>query len=553
MADTDDRDASAWAIALIGIGQVIAWGSIYYTMTVLGVPMAREFGVSQAVVFAALSAGLFASGLAAPLAGRLIDERGGRFVLASGSALAAVGLATIAGAPNIFVYFIGWAIAGVAMAFCLYDPAFATVNQIAPRNFRRAVTFVTLLGGFASTVFWPLTQWLNDAYGWRTTMAIYAGVHLLVSMPMHAWLVPPTPARALTRPTGQPLEPTGRVTVPVQRGLAALTLAFALGQFITAAVGVHVLNVLGAGGIEAGTAVWIGALIGPMQVVGRIVEFTLAGRVRARSVGLASFGLMALSLLLFALTGPHVWLAVIFVIIILFAIASSVATAVTSGHLEPNDALRTLAWELFGSVFVGVMIGGLLALALRVLRGGGADVFVLAVCLLGAEVGRRIHFDPLLLMLSAGVFVENVARAGERLRHSYEDASLPVFIIFFTVVGASIRLDVLSVVAIPALLLAAVRGAGLVVGTRVAATIAGAPASVTRFAGLGLLPQAGLANALAILVARTFPTIGEAIAALLLGIVALNAVLTPVLFRAALVRSGEIAGPMPIVPPPSSA
>lgn len=231
------------------------------------------------------------------------------------------------------------------------------------------------------------------------------------------------------------------------------------------------------------------------------------------------------------------------VVILLFAIASSVATAIASGHVDPDETLRALAWELFGSIGIGVVIGMLLAIALRLLhKGGGADLFVLAVCLVSAEVGRRIHLDPLLLMLAAGMFVENAIGAGEKLRHAYEDAALPVFILFFTVVGASIRMDVIPLVWIPALVLTLVRAVGLIAGNHVAARLAKAPSAVERYGGFGLLPQAGLANALAILVARTFSGYGDQVAALLLGIVALNAVLTPALYRVALVRSGEAGG-----------
>ncbi|AKF03016.1 cation:proton antiporter [Sandaracinus amylolyticus] len=228
------------------------------------------------------------------------------------------------------------------------------------------------------------------------------------------------------------------------------------------------------------------------------------------------------------------------IVILLFAIASSVARAIALGDADQDTTLRALAWELFGSMTIGLVTGVLLAVGMRLLkRSGGAGMFAMTTCLVAAEVGRRIHLDPLLLMLTAGMFVENVAGEGEELRHTYEDASLPVFVLFFTVVGASIRLDVLPVVVVPAAILVGVRAAGLLGGTRIAARLADAPTAVEKWAGFGLLPQAGLANALAILVARTFPGYGDGMSALLLGIVALNAVLTPALFRLALVRSGE--------------
>jgi Kef-type K+ transport system membrane component KefB len=237
-------------------------------------------------------------------------------------------------------------------------------------------------------------------------------------------------------------------------------------------------------------------------------------------------------------------------VILLFAIASSVARAIQSGSTNVDGTIHALAWELFGSMGIGLVTGVLLAAGIRLLKTGGADMFVLITCLVAAEVGRRIHLDPLLLMLTAGMLVENAVDGGRQLRHAYEDASLPVFVLFFTVVGASIRLDVLPAVIVPAVILVVVRALGLLAGTRTAARIAGAPEMVERWAGFGLLPQAGLANALAILVARTFPGYGEAMSALLLGIVGINAVVMPSLLRLAFVRSGE-AVPAMLKPAPA--
>lgn len=226
------------------------------------------------------------------------------------------------------------------------------------------------------------------------------------------------------------------------------------------------------------------------------------------------------------------------VVIVLFALASSVTTAVLSGSMDIEATLRGLSWELFGSLVVGTLIGVLLAVYKRIVR-ANVDLFVLVVCFLAAEIGRRLHLDPLLLMLAAGIFVENVARSGHALRKGFEDASLPVYILFFTVAGASIHLDLIPLVAIPATVLVLVRAGGLYAGTYAAAKVSSAPPEVARWGGLGLLPQAGLAIALSMLFARTFPEFGDAASVLTLGIVAINELIAPAVYRWALVRSGE--------------
>jgi len=226
-------------------------------------------------------------------------------------------------------------------------------------------------------------------------------------------------------------------------------------------------------------------------------------------------------------------------VIVLFAIVSSVCQSVLAGGVDVGEAAAGVSWELFGSLAIGTLIGGILALWMRIIGDRGLDLFVLATCLVVAEIARRVHLDPLLVMLAAGMFVENVAHSGHRLRKAFEDASLPVYILFFTVAGASIHLHVLPQVAVPAGVLLLGRAAGLWSGTALASRIAGAPVAVQRWAGFGLMPQAGLAIALSLLFARTFPTFGEEASALTLGIVAMNELVAPALMRWSLVRAGE--------------
>jgi Kef-type K+ transport system membrane component KefB len=226
------------------------------------------------------------------------------------------------------------------------------------------------------------------------------------------------------------------------------------------------------------------------------------------------------------------------VVILLFAISSSLAKSVFGAPGDVVDTIAKLTWEILGSLLFGGGLGVLLGVYLRFVK-GGASLFALTLCLVAAEVGHRLALDPLLIALAAGVLVRNTTKQGDLLHHHIEAAALPVYVVFFAVAGAKIHLDVLASVGIPAALYVLARGAGLVGGTRIGARIAGAPEPVVRYSGMGLLPQAGLALALAMLFAKTFPEFGEGAAALTLGVVALNEIIAPAVYRYALVRSGE--------------
>jgi Kef-type K+ transport system membrane component KefB len=226
------------------------------------------------------------------------------------------------------------------------------------------------------------------------------------------------------------------------------------------------------------------------------------------------------------------------VVILLFALTSSLAKAVLGGGLDMLETARTLAWELLGSLVAGAVIGYLLGLYLRKVQGGAA-LFVFLIAFIIAEVGQRLHFDPLLVALAAGIFVRNLTSVGDELHRHIEAPALPVYILFFAGAGANLHLDVLWVVGAPAVLFVLVRAAGLLAGSALGARVADAPPIVRRYAGFGLLPQAGLALALSMLFGKTFPEFGAEAAALTLGVVAINELIAPALYRYALVRSGE--------------
>jgi MFS family permease len=177
-------------IATLGITQILAWGSSFYLPAVLAQPIAADTGWSLGWVVGGLSVGLLAAGLVAPRIGRTIDIKGGRPVLVASSILLAAGLATLALAHSLPVYLMAWLVMGLGMGSGLYDAGFATLGRLYGKDARRAITTLTLWGGFARTVCWPLSAWLVEHFGWRGACAAYAAIHVLVSLPLHAFVVP---------------------------------------------------------------------------------------------------------------------------------------------------------------------------------------------------------------------------------------------------------------------------------------------------------------------------------------------------------------------------
>src|SRR5205814_4665826 len=195
-------------VPALGVAQIISWGTLFYAIAVLGSAMRDELKTSDVIVFGSFTCGLFVSGIVSPWVGRRIDARGGRVVLAGGSLVGALACITLALSGGPITLLAGWVLAGVASAACLYDPAFAALHRISGVSYRHAVTALTRFGGFASTVFWPLPQYLLDTIGWRAAFGVYAGLHALVCLPLHLIFVP-GPGVRVAAPAPEPAANAG--------------------------------------------------------------------------------------------------------------------------------------------------------------------------------------------------------------------------------------------------------------------------------------------------------------------------------------------------------
>lgn len=227
------------------------------------------------------------------------------------------------------------------------------------------------------------------------------------------------------------------------------------------------------------------------------------------------------------------------VVVVAYGVASSIASAVISGQADIAGTASQIGWEVLGSAGIGIFVGVCVsAFLLKVPRGTG--LFILMVCLSVAQVGLAVHLDPLIIMLTAGIWIQNVSRAdAHELIKNFDAASLPVYLVFFALAGAKVELALLGSLILPVAVIALVRAGVFFAGVRIAAHRSGAEQSVATYAWLGLLPQAGLALAIADLLRRSFPTFGQEAFALVLGVVGLNQLVAPVLLRVAFVRSGE--------------
>lgn len=292
-----------WLVVALGTTQIVSWGQLFYSMAVLWPAISQDLGISRTMTFTVVSASLLVNGLCSPLAGRAIDVTNGRRMMCIGSLIAALGFLILANASSLPLYVLGWLLGGVAMSLTMYDPAFATLSQHAGDRYRRAMTAVTLVGGFAGTVFWPLTSWLLTNWGWRGAFYSFVVMQLLICLPLHWFLIPKRQSSDQKEgaPVASKLVP--KATPAQARIYRWIVAAFCLHAYVMAVNAVHLLSILQERGLTLNEAVTVGMVIGPMQVAGRIVDMSIGGGIAPRLLGTVALALMTASMLLLALPG----------------------------------------------------------------------------------------------------------------------------------------------------------------------------------------------------------------------------------------------------------
>jgi MFS family permease len=303
-------------VALLGLTQIVGYGTLYYSFGILAPDIAGALGWSLSGVFAAFSGSLLLNGLMAPWAGRLIDRRGAPRVLAAGSLTAAAALAALASATGTLGFVAALVLVQAASTLALYDASFACIVQRAGPGASRGITHLTLIAGFASTLFWPLTSALHEAVGWRGLLWAFAGLNLAIALPIHVAIAftrtPPLPADG----TGYAISGGKLLAEPVQRrALILVTAGFALGGFVLSAVLSQMVLLLRAVGVGE-TAVLVSALFGPSQVLMRFANMVLGRSSRPIPAAILSGALLPLGVLFLLTPGPAMIGAGLFVVVL---------------------------------------------------------------------------------------------------------------------------------------------------------------------------------------------------------------------------------------------
>jgi MFS family permease len=351
-------------LAILACTQIMSWGALYYAIAILAPEIRREMGWPSEAVVGAFSWSLLVSGLAATPIGALLDRHGGRGVMGAGSLLGAAGFALLSQVHSLPAYYAAWTVLGCAMAMTMYEAAFATINRQFGMDSRKAISTLTLFGGFASTVSWPLTQYLDAHAGWRATCLIYAAAQLVLSFPLHLLLpsgkqLPPHSAATApaTPPEPAPALQSGPREHSLQEAIRhpafwKLAFAFSANSFIFSALSVHLIPLLQQYGHAATLAVGLAALVGPMQVAGRIGEMTVGRHALPRTIGKITFCTLPAALLALLLFGSHAWAAALFCM--MYGMSNGILTIVRG----------TIPQTMFGRRHYGAISGALAGPAL---------------------------------------------------------------------------------------------------------------------------------------------------------------------------------------------
>jgi len=259
-------------VVALGTTQTLAWGSSYYLPAIVADPIARDLGLSSNWIFGAFSAALVLSAVLGPRVGRQIDLVGGRQVLSISNVILAAGLTLLGFSQSIPVLVVAWLLLGVGMGFGLYDAAFAALGRMYGDAARGAITGITLIAGFASTVGWPLTALGLEHIGWRNTCFAWAAAHILIGLPINMLMLPSVKLAKMRAETQV------KPHIAIDRTMILLAFAFAAAWSVTGAMAAHLPRILEAAGATSLQAIAAGALIGPAQVAARIVEATFLSR-----------------------------------------------------------------------------------------------------------------------------------------------------------------------------------------------------------------------------------------------------------------------------------
>lgn len=339
---------STWkTISILAFTQVLSWGSLYYTIAILGPEIQKEMNWRAEIVFGAFSWSLLVAGMISTHVGIMLDRYSGRTVMGIGSLVSGCGLIGIGLIDSTAAYYTMSTVLGIGMALTLYEAAFTTINQHFTVNAREAISTLTLFGGFASTIFWPLTLKLNTLFGWRETYIAYGVAQILICFPLHFFLDKNYTAKKIINLNLIPNKSITLIEAIKHPTFWKLALAFSANSFVFSALSVHLIALLKQFGHNVKFAVMCAALIGPSQVAGRLGEKIFAKVIQSQTVGKLSFSTLPLALLILILFTADNIAVILFCL--LYGFSNGVSTILKG----------TIPRLLFGSENYGAISGAM--------------------------------------------------------------------------------------------------------------------------------------------------------------------------------------------------
>ena len=378
MAGNEHRAGRRWwsdpfvlSVNALGLTQITAWGTSFYCLGVLAKPIVAETGWAVSTVFLGFSIALLVMGLISTWVGQLIDRIGARWVMSIGTIIVSAGLLALSQVRDQFAYFAAWAVLGVGMRCALYDAAFAALVQVVPTRGRRAISYLTLYGAYASTIFWVIGHYLNQAHGWRGTLMIFAAVNLAVCLPLN-WI-------GLSRreeATGTEAVSTASADGPVLEGrlrligIALFAIIMSLNGFVFGVISLQLVPLLESAGLAGAAAVWVASLKGHGQFAGRLVEIFFGRNLKAMTVARIAIGVLPVSLLLLLMAQGSLVQLIVFTL--LMGASQGVITIVRGA----------LPLALFGTKGYGAVLG-LIATPILLVNAFSPTLFALIVDQIG--------------------------------------------------------------------------------------------------------------------------------------------------------------------------
>lgn len=368
------------AVGGLGITQIIGWGTTFSSLTMFGTTLGVDLKLSREVVFGGITMMLLVSALLAPRVGRMVDVKGARPIMIAGSVTAALAMTALAFAQGVATYLLAWVLVGIAMPMMLSNTALVGLVQVVGGNARRAITGLMLLSGLTGTLFLPLNALLLQSTGWRNAYLIFALLHLLICLPIHAMVLRRRDLDAM----GTPRSGAGTIEgiLPPDKRLAAfvmLSIWSCTEGLITWGLYMQIIDVFKGLGLSAAAAIGVWAMVGPSQASARFGELMFGGRYSILTTAVVS-SIMT--------TGS-------FLIILPFStsvvVAGAFSVCLGLGHGFFAIARNTLPLMLFGAREYGTYMGRLM-LPQNIVNAVAPVVFAVAIA----------HFAPTTALWLAG-------------------------------------------------------------------------------------------------------------------------------------------------------